>query len=63
MRLRSYRTRLALLAAVPAALALAAFGTIAWWMTYQSISARLDSEIRSSSSINRTRISFRAFGS
>jgi signal transduction histidine kinase len=46
MRLRSYRARLALLAAAPAALALAAFGTIAWWMTYQTTSARLDSEMR-----------------
>jgi two-component system, OmpR family, heavy metal sensor histidine kinase CusS len=46
MRLRSYRVRLALLAAAPAAVALAAFGAIAWWMTYQTMSARLDSEMR-----------------
>jgi heavy metal sensor kinase len=46
VKLRSYRARLALLAAAPAALALFAFGAIAWWMTYQTTSARLDSELR-----------------
>ena len=44
--MRSFRLRLALLAATLAGISLAAFGAVAWWMIRDGIVAQLDMEIR-----------------